>query len=61
MDKKDLKIIALRERLRDIIAEYEEKVVELRIAITVELAERDAKIEELEAKIAESKEGDVED
>lgn len=36
MDEKDLKIAALRERLRDIVDEYENKVADLRVALTIQ-------------------------
>lgn len=39
MDNKDLKIQALSERLSEIVTEYENKVADLRVAITIQQAQ----------------------
>lgn len=38
-DKKDLKILALRERVAQLTAEYEDKIADLRVELTVTTAE----------------------
>lgn len=47
-DKKDLKILALRERVAQLTAEYEDKVADLRVELTVLNAEYDSLKESIE-------------
>lgn len=41
MDEKDLKIMALKERVGEIVSDYEEKVADLRVVVTQQQAELD--------------------
>lgn len=49
LDRKDMKIIALKERLAEITVQYEDKDADRRIAIT----EAGQRIEELEAQVGD--------
>jgi hypothetical protein len=48
-DKKDLKILALRERVAQLTAEYEDKIADLRVELTVTTQEFEAFKKSLES------------
>lgn len=47
MDKNELKVIALRERIAQLTAEYEDKVADLRVALTISEAEKEELINQI--------------
>lgn len=58
MDRNELKIMALRERVAQLTAEYEDKVADLRVELTIVSQERDELLAEKDSKDApSSKEG----
>lgn len=60
-DKKDLKILALRERVAQLTAEYEDKIADLRVELTVTAQELDSYKNNAPADNGEKSEGFVPD
>ena len=50
MNEKDLKIIAIKQRLGEVVSDYEEKVADLRVLIT----KQEEELNTLRAQLAES-------
>lgn len=61
MERNELKIVALRQRLRDMIAEYEEKIVEMRISFTLEIENLQNQINERDTQLAELLSGNLDE
>lgn len=53
MDRTELKVKALLERVSNLTTEYENKVADLRVELTVVSQERDAEVEALRNTVAE--------
>ena len=53
LDRKDLKIQALRERVSALTTEYEDKVADLRVELTINSAEFEQAMETMKAYIQE--------
>lgn len=47
-DKNTLKVQALRERLSELVGEYEEKIADIRAEVTIAVDQHKAQIEELQ-------------
>jgi hypothetical protein len=59
INKYELKTHALSERLSQIVTEYENRVADLRVEFTLEVSARDERIAELEARIDQATEQDI--
>lgn len=60
-DKKDLKILALRERVAQLTAEYEDKIADLRVELTVTTQEFEELKKSLESEDGEKSDGALPD
>ena len=56
MDEKDLKIQALRERISELTLQYEDKIADLRVALTVESNKAQQANQPVEAEVVEENE-----
>jgi hypothetical protein len=64
LDRKDLKIQALTERIAHLTAEYENKVSDLRVELTITSAERDGyqqEVEQLKSEVQVEEDNSTED
>ena len=57
LDRKDLKILALKEKLGQIVSDYEERIADLRVELTLTAQQ----VQEMSDKITELSEPDVQE